>query len=118
MEEQQRIRTLLRHAGFVRVDGLQTHNHFFPGSSKSLIKPNPDKSYRWDVKEGRIVVITPKGEIWLSVNVDAVAKDDLGHTLVLSKAELVQGAQVPLPIWCEFDMDDILHRLVDPDWTS
>jgi len=97
------MREHLRRLGFVRVDGLTEIG--FRG--ERLIAAEDRWLGRYDDNNGRTVVVTPKGEIWLADGV------------IVPKEILVpngKGAYVPCSNGEKIAFGDLLARVADPDW--
>lgn len=97
--------------GFVRVDGLRCSSPV--RGDEYLIKPEPGNTYRWDTNNGKVVVVTPKGEVWLSAGTDITS---IATEMVRSDEGLERGMFVPCSNGEEISMGDLLNRLKDPQW--
>jgi len=95
----------LMEAGFVHVTGLP--KHFGDEERENLIQAASDQKGHWDSNNGRVVVITQEGEVWL-----AALTASTGETAAAIAPK--SGAYVPCSNGETIHMCYILNRLADP----
>lgn len=101
--------------GFARVDGLKATDPIQP-SSEYEIKAVVDQLGRWDANNGRLVVVTEGGEVWLAFH---PGTENFWQKLKAVTDELCprgQGAFVPCSNGEALSWYDTMQRLSNPDW--
>lgn len=112
---------LLRECGFIHVTGLRTHNHAHPGDKGYRIGENVPlrQAGRWDSNNGKMVIITIHGEVWLAVaDRGGPVRGGTLKTLVSQLAPNGQGAYVPCSNGEEIGTHALLARAANPDWAT
>ncbi|MDD3486954.1 MAG: hypothetical protein PHF35_01075 [Candidatus Moranbacteria bacterium] len=103
-------------AGFLRVDGLKTDGGY-------IIEPRVSHLGRHDSNNGKTVIVTEGGEVWLAVYSSPTSLPDWERRGSSLRAELYRelcpegtGANVPCSNGEELNFRDVLCRLANPDW--
>lgn len=100
----------LRKAGFVHITGLPVSHPGDTGQSgdrEHIIQTSRQSLSRADANNGKVVVITIDGEVWLAIN----CENTRNTAIRFAKCE---GAFVPCSNGETIHMSWILERLVDP----
>ncbi|MDD4082102.1 MAG: hypothetical protein PHD05_01815 [Sphaerochaetaceae bacterium] len=100
----------LRKAGFVHVTGLPvTHpgDTGQPGDEEHLIQASCRNLGRADANNGKVVIITTEGEVWLAINCQATRD-------TATRFAKDEGAFVPCSNGESIQMYLLLERIVDP----
>lgn len=111
---QKEIAQHLRGAGFVHVTGLPYRDLWREDGSpvEGRIKPVRSQCGRWDYNNGKTVVVTTGGEVWLS------AGEAIGDLRISDICPKGLGAFVPMSNSDEIDPHSLLHRVRDPYWSG
>lgn len=104
-------REVLQRLGFVHVTGLvQTDLR----GRESVIGDNLPARWigRWDHNNGRQCVTTIGGEVWIRTR----SKRGMNEQEITDLCPNGKGCNVPCSNGESIAFDDIMRRLVDPDW--
>jgi hypothetical protein len=105
-------REVLQRLGFVHATGLRE----IGGRSTAgvIIGDNLPARYvgRWDHNNGRQCVTTLGGEVWIRTS----SKKGMNEQEITDLCPNGQGCYVPCSNGESIAFDDIMRRLVDPDW--
>lgn len=110
------IRQLLQKSGFVHITGLLYHDSALMDYSGRLVqdrvKPGRYECGCWDQNNGKTVVVTTEGEVWLST----ASPDDVPDLETICPRG--RGAFVPMSNTDVVDANCLLQRVHDPDWAG
>ncbi|MCX6766561.1 MAG: hypothetical protein NT170_02160 [Candidatus Moranbacteria bacterium] len=112
-------------AGFIRVDGLTPRGDDWR-KTDGVINSEAEQLGRYDSNNGRLVIVTEGGEVWLSLaNYNLRLPPDLEQLRTKALDELYRefcprgkGVRVPCSEGGDGDLSwgSIIFRLINPDW--
>jgi len=104
----------LQKAGYVHVTGLEVRMlTFTPGVKSEIIgeKLREDEKGHWDSNNGKTVIITAGGEIWLAVNPKELDEEILKRLCPNGRGAFVPLSNQERPA----SIHDFLARVANPD---
>lgn len=103
-------RETLAKAGFVHITGLTEHHIL--GAEAVIGNDLPARELgKWDQNNGKMVIITEGGEVWL-----AVASGSLPENFLRTVCPNGRGAYVPCSNGETIDFNTLLSRIANPEY--
>lgn len=109
-------RAKLASLGFVRVDGLICNDPIRPNDRRQKLMAVDGQLGRYDSNNGRVVVVSEGGEVWLAFHPGTSDFWDRFQPVTGELCPKGQGAFVPCSNGESLSWHDTMERLANPDW--